>query len=32
LAGQALQDNGHLVAHGVNTIPLRCHVDTGQSF
>ena len=31
MASQALQDNGHLVAHGVNTIPLRCHVDPQHS-
>ncbi|HJT98678.1 MAG TPA: amino acid adenylation domain-containing protein, partial [Rhodanobacteraceae bacterium] len=32
MASQALEDNGHLVAHGVNTIPLRCRVDPGQPF
>ncbi|HEY4341753.1 MAG TPA: condensation domain-containing protein, partial [Steroidobacteraceae bacterium] len=32
MASQALQDNGHLVAHGVNTIPLLCHVDMQHSF
>jgi amino acid adenylation domain-containing protein len=31
-AGQALQENGHLVAHGVNTIPLRCRVDARRPF
>ncbi len=32
MASQALQENGHLVAHGVNTIPLRCQVDMQLSF
>ncbi|HKP43747.1 amino acid adenylation domain-containing protein [Mycobacterium sp.] len=32
MASQALQENGHLVAHGVNTIPLRCRVDSQQTF
>ncbi len=32
MASQALQENGHLVAHGVNTIPLRCRVDAQQTF
>lgn len=32
MASQALQDNGHLVAHGVNTIPLLCRVDMRRSF
>jgi amino acid adenylation domain-containing protein len=32
MASQALQENGHLVAHGVNTIPLRCCVDAQQTF
>ncbi len=32
MAGQALLENSHLVAHGVNTVPLRCRVDTGQPF
>ncbi len=32
MASQALQDNGHLVTHGVNTIPLLCHVDPQHSF
>jgi amino acid adenylation domain-containing protein len=32
MASQAMQANGHLVAHGVNTIPLRCHVDAEQTF
>ncbi|MGA8278298.1 MAG: amino acid adenylation domain-containing protein [Rhodanobacteraceae bacterium] len=32
MASQALEDNGHLVAHGVNTIPLPCRVDLEDSF
>ncbi|HEY6985611.1 MAG TPA: condensation domain-containing protein, partial [Rhodanobacteraceae bacterium] len=32
MASQALEENGHLVAHGVNTIPLRCRVDPEHSF
>ena len=32
MASQALQDNRHLVAHGVNTIPLRCRIDTHRTF
>ncbi len=32
IASQALQENRHLVAHGVNTIPLRCRVDAQQTF
>ncbi|MFO1217390.1 MAG: amino acid adenylation domain-containing protein [Burkholderiaceae bacterium] len=32
MASQALQQNGHLVAHGVNTVPLRCRVDVEHSF
>ncbi|MGH8599870.1 MAG: condensation domain-containing protein, partial [Burkholderiales bacterium] len=32
MASQALQDNEHLVAHGVNTLPLLCRVDPQHSF
>ena len=32
MASQALQENGHLVAHGVNTIPLRCQANLQHSF
>ncbi|MGH8162034.1 MAG: amino acid adenylation domain-containing protein, partial [Gammaproteobacteria bacterium] len=32
MASQALEDNGHLVAHGVNTLPLLCRVDPEHSF
>ncbi|HET6546395.1 MAG TPA: amino acid adenylation domain-containing protein [Rhodanobacteraceae bacterium] len=32
MASQILQDNAHLVAHGVNTIPLLCRIDLRQSF
>ncbi|MFN8228072.1 MAG: aminotransferase class III-fold pyridoxal phosphate-dependent enzyme [Mycobacterium sp.] len=32
IAGQGLQENSHLVAHGVNMVPLRCHVDARQTF
>ena len=32
MASQALQENGHLVAHGVNTVPLRCRVEMQHSF
>ncbi|MGA7965310.1 MAG: amino acid adenylation domain-containing protein, partial [Gammaproteobacteria bacterium] len=32
MASQALQDNEHLVAHGVNTLPLLCRVDPRLSF
>jgi amino acid adenylation domain-containing protein len=32
MASQALQDNGHLVAHGVNTIPLRSRLNMQHSF
>jgi amino acid adenylation domain-containing protein len=32
MASQAQQDNGHLVAHGVNTIPLRCQVNMQHTF
>jgi hypothetical protein len=32
MASQALQENGHLVAHGVNTVPLRCRVNGQQTF
>jgi non-ribosomal peptide synthetase component F len=32
MASQALESNGHLVAHGVNTIPLPCRVDLQRSF
>ncbi len=32
MASQALEDNGHLVAHGVNTVPLRCRVDPALPF
>ena len=32
MASQALQENGHLVAHGVNTIPLRCQVSLESPF
>jgi amino acid adenylation domain-containing protein len=32
MASQALQENGHLVAHGVNTIPLRCGANMQHSF
>jgi len=32
MASQVLQENGHLVAHGVNTVPLRCLVDVQHSF
>ena len=32
MASQALQENGHLVAHGVNTIPLRCQAPLESSF
>ncbi|WP_133053544.1 non-ribosomal peptide synthetase [Mycolicibacterium bacteremicum] len=32
MASQALQENRHLVAHGVNTIPLRCHIDEELTF
>jgi amino acid adenylation domain-containing protein len=31
-AGQSLEDNGHLVAHGVNTLPLRVRIDSKQTF
>ncbi len=32
MASQALLDNGHVVAHGVNAIPLRCRALPDQSF
>ena len=32
MASQALQENGHLVAHAVNTIPLRCRANMQHSF
>ncbi|HZW59822.1 MAG TPA: condensation domain-containing protein, partial [Woeseiaceae bacterium] len=32
MASQALEDNGHLVAHGVNTLPLLSRVDPQLSF
>jgi len=32
MASQALLDNGHLVAHGVNTVPLLCRVALDGSF
>jgi amino acid adenylation domain-containing protein len=31
-ASQSLEENGHLVAHGVNTLPLRARVDPKQTF
>jgi amino acid adenylation domain-containing protein len=32
MASQTFEENGHLVAHGVNTIPLRGHVDLAGTF
>ncbi len=32
IAGQALQENSDLVAHAVNTLPLRAHVDARHTF
>ena len=32
MAGQALLDNGHLVGHCVNMIPLRCRIEPAARF
>ena len=32
IAGQALRENSDLVAHAVNTLPLRAHVDARHTF
>ena len=32
MAGQALLDNGHLVSHCVNMIPLRCRIEPAATF
>ena len=32
IAGQPRLENGHLVAHCVNTLPLRCRIDLANTF
>jgi amino acid adenylation domain-containing protein len=32
IAGQSRLENGHLVGHCVNTLPLRCRLDSSASF